>query len=149
MLRWSEVDGDVLRLAETKTGPQTVWLSVSARAILDRRARTGSRYVFPSPKDPARPSTCDITLWYRARREAGIEDVRLHDLRHTVASQAVARGAALSTVARMLGHADPTMTLRYAHVGDRDVQAAAERIGQAIETALLGDELLKTPRSPP
>ena len=54
-----------------------------------------------------------------------------------MASQAVARGAALSTVARMLGHADPTMTLRYAHVGDRDVRAAAERIGKIIETALL------------
>ena len=138
MLRWSKVDGDVLRLAETKTGPRTVWLSEAARAILDRQPRMRSLYVFPSPKDPARPSTCDITVWYRARREAGIEDVRLHDLRHTVASQAVARGAALSTVARMLGHADPTMTLRYAHVGDRDVQAAAERIGQAIEMAMTG-----------
>ena len=149
MLRWSEVDGDVLRLAETKTGPRTVWLSEAARAILDRQPRMRSLYVFPAPQDPARPSTCDITLWYRARREAGIEDVRLHDLRHTVASQAVARGAALSTVARMLGHADPTMTLRYAHVGDRDVQAAAERIGNVIETALLGGELPKTPRSTP
>ena len=138
MLKWSEVDGSVLRLEDTKTGPRTVWLSAAARAILDRRPRTGSRYVFPAPMDPARPSSCDITLWYRARKEAGIEDVRLHDLRHTVASQAVAQGTALSTVARMLGHADPTMTLRYAHVGDRDVQAAAERIGQVIETALLG-----------
>ena len=105
--------------------------------------------MFPAPQDSERPSACDITLWYRARKEAGIEDVRLHDLRHTVASQAVARGTALSTVARMLGHADPTMTLRYAHVGDRDVQAAAERVGNIIETALLGGELPKTPRSPP
>ena len=144
-LKWSEVDGDVLRLAETKTGSRTVWLSEAARAILDRQARSGSRYVFPSPKDPAKPCTRDVELWYLARKAAGIEDVRLHDLRHTVASQAVARGVALSTVARMLGHADPTMTLRYAHVGDRDVQAAAERIGNIIEAALLGGELPKTP----
>ena len=144
-LKWSEVDDDVLRLAETKTGSRTVWLSEPARAIFDRQARTGSRYVFSSPKDPARPCTRDAPLWYRARREAGIEEVRLHDLRHTVASQAVARGTALSTVARMLGHADPTMTLRYAHVGDRDVQAAAERVGEIIATALLGDELPTTP----
>ena len=141
MLKWSEVNGDMLRLEETKTRPRTVWLSEAARAILDRRPRTGGRYVFPAPMDPARPSSCDITLWYRARKEAGIEDVRLHDLRHTVASQAVAQGTALSTVARMLGHADPTMTLRYAHVGDRDVQAAAERIGEVIERALLGEAL--------
>ena len=77
-----------------------------------------------------------LHLWPRARKEAGLDDVRLHDLRHTVASQAVARGVPLSTVARMLGHADPVMTLRYAHVGDRDLQAAAERIGKAIEAAM-------------
>ena len=62
--------------------------------------------------------------------------MRLHDLRHAVASQAVTRGVALSTVARMLGHADPTMTLRYTHIGDRDVEAAAERIGRAIQDAM-------------
>ena len=77
-----------------------------------------------------------LGLWYRARKEAGIDDVRLHDLRHTVASQAVARGIALSTVARMLGHSDPTMTLRYAHVSDREVEAAAERIGKVIQRAM-------------
>ena len=148
-LKWSEVDGDVLRLADTKTGSRTVWLSEAARAILDRQARTGSRYVFPSPNDPARPCTRDVELWYLVRKEARIEDVRLHDLRHTVASQAVAQGTALSTVARMLGHADPTMTLRYAHVGDRDVQAAAERIGNIIETAQIRGELPKTARSLP
>ena len=107
------------------------------RRTTDRRA--ASRYVFPSPADPSRPCTREVELWQRhARGEAGIEDVRLHDLRHTVASQAVAGGAALSTVARMLGHADPTMTLRYAHVGDRDVQAAAERIGKVIKAAMAG-----------
>ena len=53
-----------------------------------------------------------------------------------VASRAVARGTALSTVAKMLGHVDPRMTLRYAHVGDRDVEAAAERIGTLIQNAL-------------
>ena len=137
-LKWSEVDGDVLRLETSKTGPRTVWLSEAARAILARQPRTGGAFVFPSPKDPARPCTRDVELWYSARREAGIEDVRLHDLRHTVASQAVARGVALSTVAKMLGHSDPKMTLRYAHVRDPDVEAAAERIGQVIEAAMAG-----------
>ena len=135
-LKWSEVDGDVLRLAEAKSGPRTVWLSEAARTILGRQPRIGSRYVFPSPIDPARPRSLDLKLWPRARTRAGIEDVRLHDLRHTVASQAVARGVALSTVAKILGHANPTMTLRYAHVGDRDVEAAAERIGGAIDAAM-------------
>ena len=135
-LRWSEIDGDHLNLAETKTGPRRVWLSQAAQAILARQPRAAGPYVFPSPRHPDKPLSDTLRLWHKARKEAGLDDVRLHDLRHTVASQAVARGVPLSTVARMLGHADPKMTLRYAHVGDRDLQAAAERIGKAIEAAM-------------
>ena len=135
-LQWSEVDGDRLDLADTKTGPRRVWLSQAAQTILARQPRATSPFVFPSPRHPDRPLSDTLCLWHRARKEAGLDDVRLHDLRHTVASQAVARGVPLSTVARMLGHADPRMTLRYAHVGDRDLQAAAERIGKAIEAAM-------------
>ena len=135
-LRWSEVNGDMLRLAEAKTGPRTVWLSGAAQAVIARQPRTASAFVFPSPRNSARPQSRNLGLWYRARREAGIEDVRLHDLRHTVASQAVARGVPLPTVARMLGHAQPVMTLRYTHVGDREVEAAAERVGTTITMAV-------------
>ena len=135
-LRWSEVDGDRLSLADSKTGPRRVWLSQAAQAILARQPRAESPYVFPSPRYPDRPLSAILHLWHRARKEAGLDDVRLHDLRHTVASQAVARGVPLTTVARMLGHSDPKMTLRYAHVGDRDLQAAAERIGKTIEAAM-------------
>ncbi|MCY4319264.1 MAG: tyrosine-type recombinase/integrase [Alphaproteobacteria bacterium] len=137
-LRWAEVDGDTLRLAAAKTGPRMVWLSEAAQAVIARQPRGGSAFVFPSPRDPAKPLSRNLGLWYRARREAGIEDVRLHDLRHTVASQAVASGVPLPTVARMLGHSQPAMTLRYAHVGDREVEAAAERSGANIAAAMNG-----------
>jgi len=141
-LKWSEIDGDVLRLETSKTGPRTVWLSEAARAILARQPRTGGAFVFPSPRNPARPRTAEtMRLWDRARAEARIEDVRLHDLRHTVASQAVARGVALPTVARMLGHSDPKMTLRYTHVRDPDVEDAAERIGKVIQAAMAGRQM--------
>ncbi len=139
-MKWSEVDGDMLRLADSKTGPRTVWLSEAAQAIIARQLQTGGAFVFPSPRDPAKPQSRQLGLWRRARREAGIEDVRLHDLRHTVASQAVAKGVPLPTVARMLGHAQPTMTLRYAHVGDHEVEAAAERVGTIIATTINGEE---------
>ena len=138
-LQWSEVDRDVLNLADTKTGPRRVWLSETAQAILARQPRAANPYVFPSPRNPDKPLSDTLRLWRRARKEAGLDDVRLHDLRHTVASQAVAQGVPLSTVARMLGHADPRMTLRYAHVDDRELQAAAERIGKAIEAAMARD----------
>ena len=80
----------------------------------------------------SRPRSGDLWLWYRVRREAGIEDCRLHDLRHTHASHAVMNGVPLPVVSRLLGHSNVRMTLRYAHLGDREVEAAAERTGQAM-----------------
>jgi len=65
-------------------------------------------------------------------RRTGIEDVRLHDLRHTHASHAVMNGVPVPVVSRMLGHSNVRMTLRYAHLGDREIEADAERIGEAI-----------------
>ena len=81
-------------------------------------------------------SMASSRLWYTIRKEAGIEDVRLHDLRHTYASHAVMQGTPLPVVSRLLGHSRPTMTMRYAHMGDRETEAAAERIGTAIARML-------------
>ena len=127
-LRWREVGGDTLELEDSKTGPRQVLLSPEARSVIGRQPRSGSPWVFPSPMNPAR-ARFDISLWKKVRKLAGIEDVRLHDLRHTFASQAAMQGIPLPVVARLLGHAQVQMTLRYAHVSDRDVEAAAERIG--------------------
>ena len=127
-LRWREVDGDTLDLEDSKTGPRQVLLSPEACAIIERQPRSGSPWVFPSPANPTR-ARVDLSLWKKVQKLAGIEDVRLHDLRHTFASQAAMQGIPLPVVARLLGHAQVQMTLRYAHVSDRDVEAAAERIG--------------------
>ena len=131
-LRRCEVHGATLRLSDSKTGQREVWLSTTAQELVARQPKVGSAWVFPSPRDPARPYGGDIGLWYRARKEAGIEDVRLHDLRHTFASHAVMSGVPLPIVAKLLGHSRCSMTLRYAHVRDRDVEVAAERTGAAI-----------------
>ncbi len=131
-LRWAEVQDDTLVLADSKVGPRKVPLNARARAILDRRPRGESPVVFPSPRDPSRPYGDHLSLWNRVRREAGIEDCRLHDLRHTHASHAVMNGVPVPVVSRMLGHSNERMTLRYAHLGDRDIEQAAERIGQAV-----------------
>ena len=137
-LRWQHIDGDTLTLVDAKTGPRRVFLNAPARAILERQPRSASEYVFPSPLVPGRPLSSNLRLWYSVRREAGIEDVRLHDLRHTFASHAVLQGVPLPVVSRLLGHKQPSMTLRYAHVSDRETEAAAERIGAAIAQALEG-----------
>ena len=131
-----EVAENRLRLLDSKTGPRTVFLNTEARAIIERRMTGSSEFVFPSPKSPGRPLCDALSLWYVVRREAGIEGVRIHDLRHTFASHAVMQGTPLPVVARLLGHNQTTMTLRYAHTGDRETEAAAERIGRVISGML-------------
>ena len=124
-LRWSEVDGNLLTLADSKTGPRTVHLSARARYIVEHQPRRESVFVFPSPKNASRPRGQSLRLWDSARREAGIKDVRLHDLRHTFASHAVMNGVPVPVVARLLGHASEKMTLRYAHLADKEIEAVA------------------------
>ena len=135
-LRWSEVQADGLVLADSKTGPRKVPLNSQARRILERQPRGGSPFVFPSPLDPSRPRSSQLSIWDRVREEAGIEDVRLHDLRHTHASHAVMNGVPVPVVSRLLGHSNVRMTLRYAHLGDREIEAAAEIVGQAISITM-------------
>ncbi len=112
--------------------PKDFPFNSEARQILARQPRGDSPFVFPSPLDPSRPRGGDFPLWNRIRKEAGIEDVRLHDLRHTHASHAVMNGVPVPVVSRLLGHSNTRMTLRYAHLGDRDIEQAAKRVGRAI-----------------
>lgn len=147
-LRWRDFDGDMLNLGDSKTGPRKVLLNAAARRILESQPQTESPYVFPSSSNPARPCSDNLPLWYKVRRQAGIEDARLHDLRHTFASQAALQGVPLPVVARLLGHRQVRMTLRYAHVADREVEAAAERVGAAISAAMKGKQPTCSPASP-
>ena len=126
----------MLILGDGKTGPRKVPVNSHARAILNRQPRGDSAFVFPSPLDPSRPRRTLLRLWYRVRREAGIEDCRLHDLRHSLASHAVMNGVPMTVVSRLLGHSANPTTLHYAHLTGRDMEQAAERVGQAIAELL-------------
>lgn len=137
-LRWSEVEKDALHLRDGKTGPRTVFLNAKARAILADQPRTGAPHVFPSLDDSSAARSAELSLWRKVRRQAGIDDARLHDLRHTFASHAVLGGVPLPVVARLLGHARERTTLRYAHVSDSETEAAVERIGAGLAAALAG-----------
>ena len=127
-LKWRDYREGKLFLRDSKSGPRTVWLSSAAREVLDRLPRK-SAWVFPSHWRNLDHLSGITDFWQDVRTEAGLRDVRPHDLRHTFASQAAMQGIPLPVVARLLGHAHVQMTLRYAHVSDRDVEAAAERIG--------------------
>ena len=109
-------------------------MSAHARAVVARQRRVR----FSSTLNPQRPFGIDLVLWNRVRERAGLSGIRLHDLLRTYASQAVVKGIPLSVLARLLGHSEVRMTMRYAHVGDREIAAGAERIGRAIMQTLDG-----------
>ena len=132
-LKWSYYREGKLFLPDSKVGPRTVWLSSPARAILDGLPRA-SVWVFPSPRTNGFLSAEALRqLWHRVRTEAGLLDVRLHDLRHTHASMALAQGETVLTIGRLLGHRNPTTTLKYIHLSDAMVREAVDIVGAALE----------------
>ncbi len=132
-LQWSDYRDGHLHLRDSKTGPRTVWLSGPARSVFDGIARKG-RWVFPALRgDRPRSITWLHRFWFRVRAEAELEDVHLHDLRHTVASLALRQGETVLAIGRLLGHRRAETTLKYTHVADPMVQDAAEIVGAALE----------------
>ncbi len=134
-LRWPDYRAGHLFLRDSKTGPRTVWLSSAARAVLDRLPRTAA-WVFPAPAGGGpMPAETLYRCWRTVRLAAGLPEVRLHDLRHSYASFALRRGETVLTIGRLLGHRDPATTLRYTHIADPMVRAAAEAVGAAVRAA--------------
>ena len=131
-LQWSDYREGKLYLRDSKTGPRTVWLSSPARRILDGLPRRG-RWMFPSPHGDRHLSKGALSrFWFSVRSEAGIADVRCHDLRHTYASIALAHGETIPTIGRLLGHSDPATTLKYTHLADATIYEAAEFLGSVL-----------------
>lgn len=138
-LRWSYVDMEsrVLRLPQSKTGAKPVYLNEHAMEVLRNLRSEGSEWVLPSA-DLSRHIVNLRKPWTRIRSAASIEDVRLHDLRHTFASVAVSSGESMPMIGKMLGHTQAKTTQKYAHLDDDPVKAASERIGQTIQNAMRG-----------
>lgn len=137
-LQWAEVLEDRLRLKASKTGSRDVVLTPRAIAILARR-RKGARsvYVFPASHDRGTPiGTLDVP-WRSIRERIGLpRDIRLHDLRHTYASQAIITGETLSMAGQLLGHRRPQTTEIYAHLDAQHLADAADRVSRLIYQSL-------------
>lgn len=138
-LRWGMVElgagvGGRLRLPDSKTGPKVIPLSPQAQALVQGRGRGRGR-----PGDLVCASSAGTRLtniertWQVLRRRADLDDVRLHDLRHSAASDALAAGVPLALVGGILGHRSPRTTARYAHLADDALAAAAAAMGASIE----------------
>ena len=139
-LRWDDVDRSVgdIRLRDTKTGPQVVALTAEVEAVLDgiRRA-PDNPWVIAGEKPGTRRKSL-TPAWRKVRARAGLDDVRLHDLRHSYASRALAEGESLSMIGKLLNHVQIQTTARYAHLMRDAEKAAAARVGDEIDAVASG-----------
>ena len=139
-LHWTDVDPEAgeLRLADAKSGPRTVQLPPAAVGLLGTLPRRNdSLWVFPGGDRDGRLSGGLDRAWRIVRASADLEDVRLHDLRHSFASRALALGETLPVIGKLLGHHDIETTARYAHLAQNSVHEAAERIAVSIASDIL------------
>ena len=140
-LQWQDVDLDAgeLSLKDTKTDARTVPLSAAAVQVLATLPRVaGSRWVIPGRKLGAHMRNINDP-WEIVRMRAGLEDVRLHDLRHSFASRALALGESLPVIGKLLGHTQVETTARYAHLARDSVRESAARIAASIGAHLLDE----------
>jgi integrase len=138
-LRWAEVDFDNgwLNLSDSKTGAKVVMLGAPALQILAELPRVGDYVIAGASADAPRS---DIKRpWNRIREYAELSDVRLHDLRHSFASVGAGAGMGLAVVGKLLGHASPTTTARYAHFANDPLRRASDSIANTIATAMRPD----------
>ncbi len=135
-LRWEHVAADEIELPDAKTGSRSVPLSPEARAVLASLPRTaGSPFVFPGRFPGAHRANLQRP-WSILRHRAGLDDVRIHDLRHSFASRALALGESLTMIGKLLGHTQVQTTARYAHLARNSIQNAAARIADSIGDSL-------------
>ncbi|AUQ65459.1 site-specific integrase [Phaeobacter inhibens] len=137
-LKWDYITANGMELPDSKTGARRIPLPQPARDVLARLPRSpGNPYVIEG-KLPGQYATDLQHPWRRIRDRAGLCGVRIHDLRHTYASNAVSAGMPIQMVGRLLGHTQIQTTMRYAHLADDPVRQAAEENAARLGS-LVGD----------
>ena len=132
-LKWEYLSESMIELPDSKTGARRIPLPPAAQALLARLPRAeGNPYVIAGAKEGQYASDLQKP-WRLIRKHAGLNDVRIHDLRHTYASQAVSSGMPIQMVGRLLGHSQIQTTMRYAHLADDPVLKAAEENAARLE----------------
>lgn len=129
-MRWENVDTEkrTIFIPTSKTGrSRRLPLPQAAIDVIDALPKPdGAIYLFPNPRNPKKHLTTIKHGWQAARGAAGLESLRIHDLRHSAASAWINNGVGLATVGKLLGHADLASTSRYSHLADETLMAAVE-----------------------
>ena len=135
-LKWEYVDMErgLLFLPDSKTGRKTIVLNAPALAVLSALQRVGAYVILGDDPEKSRH---DLNRpWKLVSKHAGLEGVRLHDLRHTHASFGASAGLGLPIIGKLLGHTQPSTTQRYAHLDIAPLRRASEDIGSRLATAM-------------
>lgn len=141
-LKWEFVnwEAEKLELPESKTGKKTVEISPPSMAVLRTlwKARDKKNpWVLPG-RTKGSPLVGLPHAWERIRARAGLQELRLHDLRHTFGAFGSGMGLSLRMVGSLLGHTQPQTTQRYAHIADNPRKEAAAKIGEKIAASMRG-----------
>jgi len=138
--KWEHVDAErgIIFLPDSKTGKKPVYLGAAALAVLAEIPRLeGNPYVIVGTK-AGQPRYDLHKPWDAVRRAAGIEGVRLHEMRHSFASFGAGASLGLPIIGKLLGHSQAATTMRYAHLADDPLRRAVETIGATVAAALDG-----------
>ncbi len=155
-LKWEYVKPPYFMLPDSKTGARRIPFSQEVQAVLDTIERVpGNPYVLVGFKEGQ--YLADVRHpWGRIREKAGIGPVRVHDLRHTYASNALANGVPLDAngvpldvVGKLLGHTQYQTTMRYAHLADSHLHDAAAQVAKGIGAALMKTNAPAAPEPTP
>jgi integrase len=136
--RWEHVDFErgILFLPDSKTGRKPVYLSAPALEVLASLPRLeGNPHIIAGLKDGA-PRADLKKPWAAVTRAAGLEGLRLHDLRHSFASIGAGASLGLQIIGKLLGHTQAATTSRYAHLDADPMRRAVETIGATIAAAM-------------
>jgi integrase len=142
-LRWNEIDFErgLLLLPDSKSGKKTIILNAPALAVLEGIPRIGEFVIAgrtPKAGQKERPRKDIAKAWRAIRRHAGLNGLRLHDLRHSFASVGAGAGFGLPIVGKLLGHTSAATTQRYAHLDADPLRRASNAISAAIAAAMDG-----------